>query len=188
MGSQVLRSSSPRQSRSFRRRELCGATVAHHPAPLPPGSAVPPPGGRRHCTAPVRPATRGDPPRPTPRPLHHSRVPPPPISRLHPCPITEVRTPLLHSQRSRCCSVGSEIRPERSGDGGSRAGGGPPGSCGGSLPPPRSGAARCGRTVPPSATGWERRGRRGNGRDEGEGMETEKGWKEGREGDGGGFE
>lgn len=62
-----------------------------HPAPLPPGSAVPPPGGRRHCTAPVRPATRGDPPAPR-RGRSITRVsphPPSPGSTLVPLPRSE---------------------------------------------------------------------------------------------------
>lgn len=159
-----------------------------HPAPLPPGSAVPPPGGRRHCTAPVRPATRGDPPAPR-RGRSITRVsphPPSPGSTLVPLPRSEPPSCTrsapgaapLDPRSARSAVETGEAAPEAD----------PRGAAADLCPPPRSGAARCGRTVPPSATGWERRGRRGNGRDEGEGMETEKGWKEGREGDGGGFE
>lgn len=127
-----------------------------HPAPLPPGSAVPPPGGRRHCTAPVRPAPRGD--APTPRRCRSIT----PVPSRHSYAITEVRIP--SRTRSAPSDVPLDQRSARSAVemGEAVPEGGPPERCSGSrFPPRRSGAARCGRTVPPSATGWERRGRRG---------------------------
>lgn len=154
-----------------------------HPAPLPPGSAVPPPGGRRHCTAPVRPAPRGD--APTPRRCRSPSLlcSPPPASpaTLMPLPRSESHPALAALPvmfRWIRDPPGAQWRwgkPCRRADPRSAAADLGSLSEGAALP---GAAARC-RRPPRDGSG----GGGGERRAGGEGMGTEKGW----EGNGGGF-